>query len=91
MHESLFSETFEKRLFEKLGLIYYGRSAYDRMARFFHESYLEFSSIQGRIHSDGIFLATLQIYFPNESDNEDYYGTCFHEQEIHSWTFDVCQ
>ncbi|CAL6303429.1 unnamed protein product [Bathycoccus prasinos] len=27
----------------------------------------------GIIHSDGVFLVTLQLYFPNESDTEDYY------------------
>jgi len=79
MHESLFSESFEKKLFEKLGLNYYGRNAYSRMARFFHESYLEFTSQKGNIHSDGIFLVTLQLYFPNEANSKDYLGTCFHD------------
>lgn len=79
MHGSFFSESFERRLFQKLGLPYYGRTAYERSSRIFHESYSEFTSINGNIHSDGIFLVTLQIYFPNESEGKDYYGTCFHD------------
>jgi hypothetical protein len=63
MHGSFFSENFERRLFQKLGLPYYGRTAYERSSRIFHESFLSSRVSMGTFIRMAYFLLRFKFIF----------------------------